>query len=946
MKLFKRLLSLILTVIMLVSMFSASAIVSHADEGVCGDSLTWRFSPASGVLTILGEGEMYDYWAIESPWYPYASQIKTIVLGTGITAISNSAFSQLSELTSVSFPSTLTKINNYAFAWCTSLKSVVIPDNVTYLGYGVFYYCTSLEKAVIGKGITEIKYYTFSDCTSLYDVQFSDNLEIIGEESFYGCTSYENIVLPDHFVAFDYSSFMGTGFYTNPDNWTDDGGLYLDDYLVYVKPHGQDSVIVRPGTKYIAEYAMINIPYLYYVYYPRSVVKVNEAPFYLWDPGATHVDYDVPHAFGYSGSDFYGGTWNISPVLGSCGENVYFEFDETGTILTIYGSGAMKTYDYMYHDYFQHFLGTPWEWVEVFIDELIIDGSITNLNGLPSPRKLTLTADTIQDYYYIFSGSKLEEIEIYKDNPVYASDNGILYSKDMTTLKKYPNGKSGDYFEIPSYVKNIENSAFSNLKHLKTLYIPETVTYIENNAITSSSGVTIQCILNSAAHDYAKANNIPYEILCDHSFTNYTEHPATCTEDGYKSAECDLGCGTVDKIIDEGSALGHSFVDYQYHNDADCTNDGTETALCERGCGTTDTRTAENTALGHLFTDYTVVIQADCTNDEVQESFCDRGCGGKDVVTVDGSAWGHSFVEYTDDNNADYTHDGTRTAKCTVCKASDTIVIDGSAWGHSFTDYNVITETSCTENGIKEALCDHGCGEKDVITEEAIGHTPGEWIIIEEPTYDYEGYRIQNCTVCSEVVNTESVPKLVYEGFPDVPEDAWYYEGVEYCCKQGYIMGTDKGIFDPNGKLTREQFVVILARIAGAKLSEYTESTFTDVNAESWYGPSVIWASENGYVNGVGEGRFGVGEAMTRETVAVMLHRYSNDEGIYTDMLTEYSDHGSVSKWARVAVNWAVNNGILGSTNTNTLIFSPKMSLTRAQAAKIFMSYDAYMNNN
>lgn len=203
-----------------------------AAEGACGDDLTWRFSAANGVLTILGEGEMYDYLATEAPWYPYASQIRTIVLGTGITGISNSAFSQLSELTSVSFPSTLTKIGSYSFAYCTSLKSVTIPDNITELGYGAFLGCSSVEKVVLGTGITVIKHHTFQDCTSLYEVQFSDNLEAIWEEAFAYCTSYENIVLPDHYVALSYSSFMGSGFYKDADNWTDDGELYLDDYLL------------------------------------------------------------------------------------------------------------------------------------------------------------------------------------------------------------------------------------------------------------------------------------------------------------------------------------------------------------------------------------------------------------------------------------------------------------------------------------------------------------------------------------------------------------------------------------------------------------------------------------------------------------------------------------------------------------------------------------------
>ncbi|MBR5515100.1 MAG: hypothetical protein IKU52_02715 [Clostridia bacterium] len=54
-------------------------------------------------------------------------------------------------------------------------------------------------------------------------------------------------------------------------------------------------------------------------------------------------------------------------------------------------------------------------------------------------------------------------------------------------------------------------------------------------------------------------------------------------------------------------------------------------------------------------------------------------------------------------------------------------MFEGSALGHSFTNYVIILELSCTVNGVKESYCDNGCGEKDVITDEAEGHISSEW---------------------------------------------------------------------------------------------------------------------------------------------------------------------------------------------------------------------------
>ncbi|MBR5515255.1 MAG: S-layer homology domain-containing protein, partial [Clostridia bacterium] len=101
------------------------------------------------------------------------------------------------------------------------------------------------------------------------------------------------------------------------------------------------------------------------------------------------------------------------------------------------------------------------------------------------------------------------------------------------------------------------------------------------------------------------------------------------------------------------------------------------------------------------------------------------------------------------------------------------------------------------------------------------GHTPGEWVITKEATEEAEGERVKKCTVCGTVLETGVIKKLskpVIE-FRDVSPTAWYSEGVNYCSAKGYITGIGNNQFNPDGKLTREQFVVILARIAGADLT-------------------------------------------------------------------------------------------------------------------------------
>ena len=72
---------------------------------------------------------------------------------------------------------------------------------------------------------------------------------------------------------------------------------------------------------------------------------------------------------------------------------------------------------------------------------------------------------------------QLVAIHVHVDNPVYSSDEGILYDKDKTTLIIYPEGKSETSFEIPATVKKIEGSAFYDSK-LESISIPNSVTVI------------------------------------------------------------------------------------------------------------------------------------------------------------------------------------------------------------------------------------------------------------------------------------------------------------------------------------------------------------------------------------------------------------------------------------------------------------------------------------
>lgn len=63
-----------------------------------------------------------------------------------------------------------------------------------------------------------------------------------------------------------------------------------------------------------------------------------------------------------------------------------------------------------------------------------------------------------------FSSENLTGITVAEGNGVCCSADGVLFSKDMTTLIQYPAAKSGSSYTVPNQVTKIDNDAFSGSK--------------------------------------------------------------------------------------------------------------------------------------------------------------------------------------------------------------------------------------------------------------------------------------------------------------------------------------------------------------------------------------------------------------------------------------------------------------------------------------------------
>ena len=222
-------------------------------------------------------------------------------------------------------------------------------------------------------------------------------------------------------------------------------------------------------------------------------------------------------------------------------------------------------------------------------------------------------------------------------------------------------------------------------------------------------------------------------------------------------------------------------------------------------------------------------------------------------------------------------------------------------------------------------------------------------------TYDFAktGRVAENVTIKGYKVDSSGNTTQVgsYEGtlkrFSDLEVGAWYLGYVNDVATQGIITGyTDSdGVtrqFGPEDTLTRGQIATMLWRLAGSP--SCSGSTFKDVASGQFYTTAVEWACQAGVVTGDTDasgnmtGYFRPEDNVTREELATMLYRYAQSAGFGSNngSISSFPDAGNVSSWAKQAMAWCNNKGIItGDQGYSPARLLPQSNATRAQAAKM-----------
>lgn len=115
---------------------------------------------------------------------------------------------------------------------------------------------------------------------------------------------------------------------------------------------------------------------------------------------------------------------------------------------------------------------------------------------------------------------------------------------------------------------------------------------------------------------------------------------------------------------------------------------------------------------------------------------------------------------------------------------------------------------------------------------------------------------------------------------------------------------------------------------------------FDDVDYDSWYFADVDAAAAAGLMGGTTETTFSPDSTVSRETVATVLYRAAGSPAVTGDELAAFADAGKISGWAKDAVLWAVQEGVLAGSDGAV---RPGDPITREQLAVMFWRYAQYM---
>lgn len=217
-----KLLSVILTVIMLTGIFAAVPFCAGAQDSAeqfrwlsysYEDNTLMEIRGYKGTVELLEIPSEIDGLPVKRitnaafTGEERYKKLRSVTISYGITVIGIRAFQDCIGLENIKIPNSVTSLGAASFENCISLENIEIPDSITVLESSMFKGCTSLKSVTLPESITAIGVEAFSGCTSLESIKIP-NVKNIGRKTFENCTSLKNITVPDSVTTIVEKAFI------------------------------------------------------------------------------------------------------------------------------------------------------------------------------------------------------------------------------------------------------------------------------------------------------------------------------------------------------------------------------------------------------------------------------------------------------------------------------------------------------------------------------------------------------------------------------------------------------------------------------------------------------------------------------------------------------------------------------------------------------------------
>lgn len=473
-------------------------------EGECGPAANWILY-SNGILVISGSGYLYANFSNyddEYGWENYIEQITHIEVQEGITALGNYAFDDFISLETISLPDSLEDICQTTFQNCSQLKEIVVPKKVSQLDDGLFNNCISLEKLVVLNPAAVIEYlygmsydyqifgYTGSTaevyakennkvflpiCTGTgdrYDSHFDSNhdieCELCGGKSLVAegnCGKNATWQLfTDGFLRIKGTGEINNGFSVFSDFITkvevSDGVTSIgDDTFQFCV--NLEEISLPDSLTSIKTWVFENCKALKRVVIPESVTALGDYAFRYCDNLEEIV---LPEGLQEIGIGAFHGCSSLKKVVVPKNVKVIkaAAFGHCASLEeVVLPEGLLQIAASAFGDNYA-------------------SGESPKLTSIHIPASVTYIASSAITEY-------MKNITVAPGNQNYTVENGVLFSKDMSTLIRVPNTFAE--YTVPSSVKTIGAYAFSGNDMLESVVIPETVKTIRTSAFERCSSL-------------------------------------------------------------------------------------------------------------------------------------------------------------------------------------------------------------------------------------------------------------------------------------------------------------------------------------------------------------------------------------------------------------------------------------------------------------------------